>query len=95
MVGLAGLLGSGRTEIAGLLFGVEKPDQGTLTFAGQTVKKFSPLASILRGVALSPEDRKAAGIVEELSVRENIVLAMQASRGWFRFLSKSKQYRDR
>ena len=92
VVGLAGLLGSGRTEIAGLLFGVEKPDHGTLTFDGRPVKKFSPLASILRGVALSPEDRKAAGIVEELSVRENIVLAMQASRGWLRFLSRAKQY---
>jgi simple sugar transport system ATP-binding protein len=92
VVGLAGLLGSGRTEIAGLLFGVEKPDHGTLTFAGRQVKKFSPLASILRGVALSPEDRKATGIVEELSVRENIVLAMQASRGWLRFLSRAKQY---
>ena len=92
VVGLAGLLGSGRTEIASLLFGVDKPDHGTLSFAGRPVKKFSPLASILRGVALSPEDRKAAGIVEELSVRENIILAMQASRGWLRFLSRTKQY---
>ena len=92
VVGLAGLLGSGRTELASLLFGVDKPDQGTLTLAGQPVKKFSPLASILRGVALSPEDRKAAGIVDELTVRENIVLAMQASRGWFKFLSKARQY---
>ncbi len=92
VVGLAGLLGSGRTETANLLFGIDKPDHGTLTFAGQEIRKFSPLASILRGVALSPEDRKAAGIVEELSVRENIVLAMQASRGWLKYLSAAKQY---
>jgi simple sugar transport system ATP-binding protein len=85
-------LGSGRTELAGLLFGVDKPDRGTMTFAGQPVRKFSPLASILRGVALTPEDRKASGIVDELSVRENIVLAMQASRGWLKFLSRAKQY---
>ncbi len=91
VVGVAGLLGSGRTELAGLLFGVDKPDRGTMTFAGQPVRKFSPLASILRGVALSPEDRKASGIVDELSVRENIVLAMQASRGWLKFLSWAKQ----
>ncbi len=91
VVGLAGLLGSGRTELASLLFGIDKPDQGALTFAGQPVRKFSPLASILRGVALSPEDRKAAGIVDELSVRENIVLAMQASRGWLKFLSRARQ----
>ena len=91
VVGLAGLLGSGRTEIASLLFGIDKPDHGTLTYDGAVVRKYSPLASIARGVALSPEDRKAAGIVEDLSVRENIVLAMQASRGWFRFLSSAKQ----
>lgn len=92
VVGLAGLLGSGRTETANLLFGIDKPDHGALIFAGHEVRKFSPLASILRGVALSPEDRKAAGIVEELSVRENIVLAMQASRGWFKYLSAARQY---
>ena len=91
VVGFAGLLGSGRTEIANLLFGVDKPDQGTLTYGGKPVKTFSPIASIERGVALSPEDRKAAGIVEDLSVRENIVLAIQASRGWFRYLSSAKQ----
>ncbi|MCB0254275.1 MAG: sugar ABC transporter ATP-binding protein [Anaerolineae bacterium] len=91
VVGFAGLLGSGRTEIANLLFGVDKPDHGTLAYNGKAVKKFSPLSSIERGVALSPEDRKAAGIVDELSVRENIVLAMQANRGWLRYLSSAKQ----
>jgi monosaccharide-transporting ATPase len=92
VVGLAGLLGSGRTEIASLLFGVDKPDSGTLTFAGKNVKNFSPLASIGRGIALCPEDRKADGIVDDLSVRENIILAIQASRGWFKYLSMPKQY---
>jgi simple sugar transport system ATP-binding protein len=92
VVGLAGLLGSGRTEIADLLFGVDRPDSGTLTFAGKAVKSFSPLASIGRGVGLCPEDRKADGIVEELTVRENIILAIQASRGWFRYLSMPRQY---
>jgi monosaccharide-transporting ATPase len=92
VVGLAGLLGSGRTEIAHLLFGVDKPDSGTLTFAGKKVKNFSPLASIGRGIALCPEDRKADGIVDDLSVRENIILAIQASRGWFKYLSMPKQY---
>lgn len=92
VVGFAGLLGSGRTETAKLLFGIDKPDHGTLTFAGQLVKKFAPIASIMRGIAFSPEDRKAFGIIDDLTVRENIVLAMQASRGWFRFLSKQRQY---
>ena len=92
VVGLAGLLGSGRTEMAGLLFGVDKPDSGTLTFAGKAVKEFSPLASIIRGVGLCPEDRKAEGIVDDLTVRENIILALQASRGWFNYLSPPRQY---
>ncbi len=93
VVGLAGLLGSGRTEIADLLFGVDKPDSGTLTFVGKVIKTFSPLASIIRGISLSPEDRKADGIVDDLTVRENIILALQASRGWFKYLSMQQQYK--
>ncbi|MDX9832339.1 MAG: sugar ABC transporter ATP-binding protein [Anaerolineae bacterium] len=92
VVGFAGLLGSGRTEIAQLLFGVDKPDSGTIELSGKAIKDFSPLASINRGVALCPEDRKDAGIVDELTVRENIVLALQASRGWIRNLTKQQQY---
>jgi simple sugar transport system ATP-binding protein len=92
VVGFAGLLGSGRTETAQLLFGIDKPDTGTLTFAGKVVKKFSPLASIIRGVAFCPEDRKADGIMEDLTVRENIILALQANRGWLKYLSKQRQY---
>jgi galactofuranose transport system ATP-binding protein len=92
VVGLAGLLGSGRTEIADLLFGVDKPDSGRLSFAGKVVKNFSPLASIIRGVGLCPEDRKTDGIVDELTVRENIILAFQASRGWLKYLSMQQQY---
>jgi simple sugar transport system ATP-binding protein len=92
VVGLAGLLGSGRTEIAGLLFGADKPDRGALTVNGTLVKGFSPLDSIKRGIALCPEDRKAEGIVDDLTVRENIILALQASRGWFRHLRAQQQY---
>jgi simple sugar transport system ATP-binding protein len=91
VVGLAGLLGSGRTEIAGLLFGLDKPDSGSVTVDGKPVKNYSPLASIKRGVALCPEDRKAAGIVDDLTVRENIILAMQANKGWFNYLDKQQQ----
>jgi len=92
VVGLAGLLGSGRTETAGLLFGIDKPDSGSITVNGKPVEDYSPLGSIKRGVALCPEDRKAAGIVDDLTVRENIILAMQAGRGWFKYLSLQKQY---
>ncbi len=92
VIGLAGLLGSGRTEIAQLLFGLDKPDSGSVIMDGKEVKNFSPSASLERGVALCPEDRKGAGIVEELTVRENIILAMQAHLGWFKYLGTEKQY---
>jgi simple sugar transport system ATP-binding protein len=92
VVGIAGLLGSGRTEIAELLFGIEKPDSGSINMDGKTIKNYSPIDSIGRGVALCPEDRKAEGIVPDLTIRENIILAMQASLGWFKYLSIQKQF---
>jgi monosaccharide-transporting ATPase len=92
VVGLAGILGSGRTEMANLLFGVDRPDDGTLKVRDKTVRDFSPSASIGRGIALCPEDRKVEGIVGELTVRENIVLALQAGRPWFRQISVKEQY---
>jgi simple sugar transport system ATP-binding protein len=92
VVGLAGLLGSGRTEMASLLFGTDKPDHGSIIVDGKPVEHHSPIGSIGRGVALCPEDRKAEGIVDDLTVRENIVLAVQAGRGWLRSLSLSEQY---
>ena len=92
VVGLAGLLGSGRTETASILFGVEKPDTGSISINGIEVQDHSPLNSIKNGIALCPEDRKAAGIVDELTIRENIVLAIQANKGWFKYLSLPEQY---
>ena len=92
VLGLAGLLGSGRTETASILFGVDKPDSGSISINGTVVQDHSPLGSIKRGVALCPEDRKAAGIVDDLTVRENIVLAIQANMGWLRYLSLQQQY---
>jgi galactofuranose transport system ATP-binding protein len=92
VVGLAGLLGSGRTETASLLFGIDKPDTGDIVFNGEVIQDYSPLGSITRGVALCPEDRNAAGIVDDLTVRENIVLAIQANKGWFKYLSLPEQY---
>jgi galactofuranose transport system ATP-binding protein len=92
VVGLAGLLGSGRTETANLLFGSERADTGSISMNGEVILEYSPLGSIKRGVALCPEDRKAWGIVDDLTVRENIVLAMQASKGWFKYLRLQEQY---
>jgi galactofuranose transport system ATP-binding protein len=91
VVGLAGLLGSGRTETARLLFGVDRPDQGTLLIKNRAVRFNSPRVAIRYRMALTPEDRKVAGIVPNLTVRENIVLALQASRGSWRRLSITEQ----
>jgi monosaccharide-transporting ATPase len=92
VVGLAGLLGSGRTEIAQLLFGIDEPDSGSITMSGRKISDYAPIKSISRGVALCPEDRKESGVLGELSVRENIILAMQASLGWFKRLGSQEQY---
>ncbi len=91
VVGIAGLLGSGRTEMANLLFGIDAPDKGSLTVQGKRVERFSPFQSIENGIALCPEDRKDEGIVGDLTIRENIILALQARLGWFKFLSLQKQ----
>jgi simple sugar transport system ATP-binding protein len=91
VVGVAGLLGSGRTELARLIFGVDTPDSGSLAIKGRKVERFSPHESLKRGIALCPEDRKAEGIIGELSIRENIILALQARYGWFTFLNVQQQ----
>src|SRR5205814_2316771 len=91
VVGLAGLLGSGRTETARLLFGVDKPDSGTISVDGAEKHLRSARDAIALGFGFSSEDRKSEGIIPNLSVRENIVLVLQAQRGWFRLLSKKEQ----
>lgn len=92
VVGVAGLLGSGRTEMANLLFGIDAPDTGALMVNNKKVAHFSPLESLENGVALCPEDRKAEGVVGDLTIRENIILALQARYGWFKYLTTQKQY---
>ncbi len=91
VVGLAGLLGSGRTELARLLFGADHADTGTVRVGGETVHLRSPRAAIRHRIAFCPENRRADGLVDDLSVRENIVLAMQAARGWSRPLPRRRQ----
>ncbi len=80
VIGLAGLLGSGRTELVRLLFGLNSASTGTLEVDGQPVSRWSPRKAIDAGFAFCPEDRKREGLVEQLTVRENILLAMQAAR---------------
>ncbi|WFE55503.1 sugar ABC transporter ATP-binding protein [Micromonospora sp. WMMD712] len=91
VVGLAGLLGSGRTEVARLFFGADRADQGRLAVDGAPAAIRNPVAAIDRGVAFCSENRRTEGLVGELSVRENIILAMQAARGWLRPVPRRKQ----
>ncbi|MGJ8691374.1 MAG: sugar ABC transporter ATP-binding protein [Thalassotalea sp.] len=90
-VGLAGLLGSGRTEVCKTIFGLDSLTDGEITFAGNKLKLTQPADAINVGIALCPEDRKTDGIIGPLSIRENIALALQARLGWWRCISKAKQ----
>ena len=76
IVGLAGLLGSGRTETARAIFGADPPDAGVIRLLGKGVSPREPSDAIALGVGYCSEDRKADGIVPDMSVRENITLAI-------------------
>jgi simple sugar transport system ATP-binding protein len=91
VVGLAGLLGSGRTETARLLFGLDRADTGEIRVRGARARLTSPRRAIARGFGYLPEDRQGQGLVADLSLRENIVLALQAKRGWVRTLKRRAQ----
>lgn len=75
IVGLAGLVGAGRTEVLSTLFGATPAVGGEIQIKGQTVRIDSPRAAVRRGLALAPEDRKQHGLVLEMTVRENLSLA--------------------
>ena len=92
VVGLAGLLGSGRTESLRLAYGLDSLDAGTVSIGGQTMPKLKPQRAIKEGLGLCPEDRKLEGIVPDLSVRENMMLVLQSRQGWFKLIDKKKQY---
>jgi simple sugar transport system ATP-binding protein len=89
-VGLAGLLGSGRTETARLLFGIDRIERGEVRVAGEHVVLRSPRDAVRARLAFTPENRKTEGVVPDLSVRENIVLALQAREGAWRPLGRAR-----
>ena len=91
VLGVGGLLGSGRTELARLLFALERPDSGELRIDGRPQRLAGPLQAVRAGLALCPEERKFDGIVGELSVRANIVLALQARQGAWRRIAPAAQ----
>jgi monosaccharide-transporting ATPase len=91
VVGFAGLLGSGRTELARLIYGVDKPDTGEITLHGKKIDVPTPTAGLAHKIAFSSENRRDEGIIRDLSVRENLILGVQAKRGWARPLSKKEK----
>ncbi len=91
VVGVAGLLGSGRTEVARLMFGVDASDAGTFQVDGKPVTIRNPAQAVALGFGFCPEDRKLDGIFGDLSVRENIIIALQAKLGWFKALNCDDQ----
>ena len=91
VIGLSGLLGSGRSELARSIYGADKPNTGTLTVKGEVVSIDAPIQAMKQGMAYLPEDRKAEGIIAELSVRENMMIALQAKRGMFKLMSRKEQ----
>ena len=91
VVGVGGLLGSGRSELARTVYGADKATSGSLSVNGKEVKINQPIDAMNLGMGLLPDDRKAEGIIGDLSVRENIILALQAKNGAFRLLSSQKQ----
>jgi galactofuranose transport system ATP-binding protein len=76
IVGLAGLLGSGRTELARAVFGADRPDNGEMEYDGTAFAPATPAAAIGVGIGFCSEDRKVDGIVPDMSVRENLTLAL-------------------
>jgi ABC-type sugar transport system ATPase subunit len=91
VVGIAGLLGSGRTEFARILFGVDRHDMGSITIDGRPVKFRVPRDGIKWGFAFCSEDRKTEGIIPHLSVKDNILIASLGHTSSFGVISGSKQ----
>lgn len=101
ILGFAGLLGSGRTETAKLLFGIDSLDSGELTVDGERVAHQKPIKAIKKDIGYCSEDRKREGIFPELTMRENMMVLQQVKNGWLKRVpmavqkSKSKELVDR
>ncbi|MDT0164882.1 sugar ABC transporter ATP-binding protein [Actinotalea sp. AC32] len=91
VVGLAGLLGSGRTELVRLLYGADRADTGHVSVHGSPARMTTPRHAIDHRIAFSSEDRRGEGIIADLTVAENIVLGVQARRGWARRMRRPER----
>ncbi len=91
VIGFTGLLGSGRTEMARAIYGADRASTGTISVHGKEAKIKAPIDAMKLGMGMLPDDRKAEGIIADLSVRENIILAMQAKEGVLKKIPMAKQ----
>ena len=91
VIGFAGLLGSGRSECAKLIFGIDKSTSGSININGKSYSYIYPKKAIEQGFGFCPEDRKVEGIIGDLTIRENIILALQGRRGIFKYIQMKKQ----
>ena len=89
--GFTGLLGSGRSESVRAVFGADKVLGGKVKVNGKDVKISKPIDAMKNGISYLPEDRKRDGIVADLSVRENLILALQVMKGFFKPFSRAQQ----
>lgn len=88
--GFTGLLGSGRSECVRAIFGADRTTGGIVKVNGKRVNINKPLDAMKNGISYLPEDRKRDGIVGDLSVRDNIILALQVMKGFFKPFSKAQ-----
>ena len=91
VIGIGGLLGSGRSELARSIYGADRANTGTLKVKEKEVHIHKPIDAMNLGMGMLPDDRKAEGLIEDLTVRENIILALQAKTGTFKRLPRQKQ----
>jgi simple sugar transport system ATP-binding protein len=90
ILGLAGLLGSGRSELARLIFGIDQAETGDIEIGGEATAINAPRDAMLAGIGFCSEDRKNEAVFADLSVRENIILALQAKRGVFKAIPRKQ-----
>jgi monosaccharide-transporting ATPase len=88
--GFTGLLGSGRSECVRAIFGADKVSGGEVRIGGKKTRINKPIEAMNKGIGYLPEDRKQDGIIEDLSVRENIILALQVMKGFFKPFTRSE-----
>lgn len=97
VVGMAGLIGAGRTELARILFGITPADAGEIRMNGKVITPHSPGGAIAHGIAYVPEDRRKHGVILELPIAQNMTMASHGKlfpASWLRFATENQVARE-